>query len=240
MGQFQSPPLCLVTDARVEYQTWRRVVGGSRAGSGGGSGWGQLSLEPSGPGESAGLCPNPPAHPSQLLLWCVVRASLVMCSLRFSEIRGLVARLTAPPSSALHLRVGRGLRGCPPLLALSLPRVQCSLPVTLRKDLWGPERDQGAAGTCPQLGFCQASPASSARGMGLLPQPLPHKEVPGSIYTHFLWGPLVPSKTLGAPLPPDVSATPIPMRLLFGPCRNFNQPPPLISFLHLPPPHGCF
>lgn len=46
--------------------------------------------------------------------------------------------------------------------------------------------------------------------MGLLPQPHPHpQEAPGSIYTYFLWRPLVPSKTLGAPLPPDVSATPL-------------------------------
>lgn len=139
-------------------------------------GWGgQVSLEPTGPGESAGLCPNPPARPSQLLLWCVVRASLVMCSLRFSKIRGLVARLTAPPSSALHLRVGEGSSRVPPTAG---PQPSwspvLSLPVTLRKDSGGPARDQGTAGTCPQLRVLSRQPGfSRPRHGALAPAPSP-------------------------------------------------------------------
>lgn len=154
---------------------------------------------------------RPPTQSASL--WCVVRASLVMCSLRFSKTRDLVTRLTAPPSSALHLRVGEGSSRVPPLLALSLPRAQCSLPVTLRKDSWGPERDQGTAGTCPQRRVCQASQASPPEAWGSCPSPAhspaPRKPLEASTHSSFgvpwsaqrPWGLPCPQMCLRPPYP---------------------------------------
>ncbi|XP_039734484.1 LOW QUALITY PROTEIN: receptor-type tyrosine-protein phosphatase S [Pteropus medius] len=85
-----SPPLCLVLDTQ-----WAAGLGeGAAGGDGAGLGVG-VSLEPAGPGEPAGLGPTPPARVS---FFCGVSCvpPPVMCSLRFSEIRGLVA-LASPP-----------------------------------------------------------------------------------------------------------------------------------------------
>lgn len=153
-----------------------------------------------------------------------------MCSLRFSKLRGLVARLTAPPSSTLHLRPGTGLRGCPPPPALHPhpPRGPvCSLLVAPRKDSRGPG---------------EPAPGALPRRPGLSrPAPTP-REVPGSVCTRSFLGPLVsPQRSWGLLLPPDASVDPLPSLLLFGPFRNLNLPhPPLFLFLCLPPPDGCF
>lgn len=173
--------------------------------AGGVGGWGgQVSLEPTGPGESAGLCPNPPARPSQLLLWCVVRASLVMCSLRFSKIRGLVARLTAPPSSALHLRVGEGSSRVPPTAGPQLSwSPVLSLPVTLRKD-----SGRGASARPGHSRHLPPAPGSvtPARllppaAWGSCPSPLPPRKPPEAS-THTSFGvPWSPQRPWGLPCP---------------------------------------
>lgn len=120
------PPLCLVMDSQMAAGLgWGRQEGTGQGVEAG------VSLEPIGPGEPAGLCPTPPTHPSQLLLWCVVRASLChVLALLFQTPWPRSSRLTVPSSSALHLKVGEGSLRLPSTASpctLSCPRAQSSL-----------------------------------------------------------------------------------------------------------------
>ena len=93
-----------------------------------------VSRGPSGPGEPAGLCPpRPPARPSESAS-VVCRAVLPLLCARFASPDSWPrTRFTAPPSSALNLRVGEGSSRLP----LPAPQPQLSpepgaLLVTLR------------------------------------------------------------------------------------------------------------
>lgn len=165
-----------------------------------------VSLEPIGPGEPAGLCPTPPTHPSKLLLWCVVRASLChVLALLFQNPWPCSSRLTVLPSSALHLKVGEGSSRLSPLPApvpSAVPEPRALSPSPSERTRVGHSKTGATPGKCA-LGPSTLSgqPGLSrleARGPCPSTPTLP-EEAPVSVYTHFLLGPLVsPQRLQGA------------------------------------------
>lgn len=137
-----------------------------------------------------------------------------MCSLCFSEIRGLVAPASPPPLQCPPSESWGGvLEAAPHCRPLRSQSPVLVLLVTLRKDSCRPARDQGHRHPGPGAWLCQASRACPSPGHGVLaPHPCPPEEALGSVCT-------LPSGALGvtSEAPGGFPCSQMPVNLLSSP-----------------------